>query len=282
MRYLPDGQVEFLGRMDDQVKVRGYRIEPGEIESVLLRQSEVKQAVVLAREDERQQKRLIAYVVVRNQAAVSEAELQQRIREQLPDYMVPQAVVLLDKLPLTSNGKVDRQALPKPEDVAGQKQRSYQPPTTLTQQMVAQIWSEVLKVSPIGVTDDFFRLGGHSLLATQVISRIRRAFTVELPLCFAVREFQHCQTFGADRNSTAQPGRLESPQHYAGSSRQILPLSFAQQRLWILDQLQPNNALYNIPRAIRMTGVLNRNAMERSLNEIVRRHENSTDEVCSL
>jgi amino acid adenylation domain-containing protein len=182
VRYLPDGQVEFLGRMDDQVKVRGYRIEPGEIESVLLRQSEVKQAVVLAREDERQQKRLIAYVVVRNQAAVNEAELQQRIREQLPDYMVPQAVVLLDKLPLTSNGKVDRQALPKPEDVAGQKQRSYQPPTTLTQQMVAQIWSEVLKVSPIGITDDFFQLGGHSLLATQVISRIREQFGMGIAL----------------------------------------------------------------------------------------------------
>jgi len=182
VRYLPDGQVEFLGRMDDQVKVRGYRIEPGEIESVLLQQSEVKQAVVLAREDERQEKRLIAYVVVRNPAAVSEAELQQRIREQLPDYMVPQAVVLLDKLPLTSNGKVDRQALPKPEDVAGQRKRSYQPPTTLTEQMVAQIWSDVLKVSPIGINDDFFQLGGHSLLATQVISRIRDQFGMGIAL----------------------------------------------------------------------------------------------------
>ena len=182
VRYLAQGEIEFLGRMDDQVKVRGYRIEPGEIESVLLRQVEVKQAVVLAREDERREKRLIAYVVVRNQATVSEAELQQRIREQLPDYMVPQAVVLLDKLPLTSNGKVDRQALPKPEEVAGQRKRSYQPPSTLTEQMVAQIWSDVLKVSPIGVNDDFFQLGGHSLLATQVISRIREQFGMGIAL----------------------------------------------------------------------------------------------------
>jgi amino acid adenylation domain-containing protein len=181
VRYQPDGQIEFLGRVDDQVKIRGYRIEPGEIESVLLRQTEVKQAVVLAREDERQEKRLIAYVVVRNQPAVSEAELQQKIREQLPDYMVPHAVVLMDKLPLTSNGKVDRQALPKPEDVAGKK-RTNQPPTTSTEQMVAQIWSEVLKVTHLGVHDDFFQLGGHSLLATQVISRIREQFGVGIAL----------------------------------------------------------------------------------------------------
>jgi hypothetical protein len=141
----------------------------------------VKQAVVLAREDERQEKRLIAYVVVRNQPAVSEAELQQKIREQLPDYMVPHAVVLMDKLPLTSNGKVDRQALPKPEDVAGKK-RTNQPPTSSTEQMVAQIWSEVLKVTHLGVHDDFFQLGGHSLLATQVISRIREQFGVGIAL----------------------------------------------------------------------------------------------------
>jgi amino acid adenylation domain-containing protein len=184
-RYGEDGNIEFLGRSDHQVKIRGFRIELGEIEAVLARHGSVKQVVVLAREDEQGEKRLLAYVVANREQATKEVtgeDLRAYLKQQLPDYMVPQAVVVLGKLPLNANGKIDRQALPEPEQASQEK--TYVAPRTATEQAIAEIWAEVLRREKhtIGVEDNFFDLGGHSLLATQVISRVRERFSVEIPM----------------------------------------------------------------------------------------------------
>ncbi len=178
-RYLPDGNIEFLGRGDDQVKIRGFRIELGEIESVLARRGGVKQAVVLAGEDERGDKRLLAYVVADPDQKNSPEELRAHLKEQLPDFMVPSAIVLLSKIPLNPNGKVDRQALPKPEAVDTKVRIA---PKTPTEEGILKIWAEVLRRDHLSTDDNFFDLGGHSLLATQVISRVREKFQIELPI----------------------------------------------------------------------------------------------------
>jgi acyl-coenzyme A synthetase/AMP-(fatty) acid ligase/acyl carrier protein len=189
-RYGVDGNIEFLGRGDDQVKIRGFRIELGEIEAVLARHAAVKQVVVLAREDSSGEKRLLAYVVANREASsagsssgvVTGEELRTYLKQQVPDYMVPQAVMVLAKLPLNANGKIDRQELPEPEQA--QAARAYIAPRTETEKTIVAIWAEVLRREPgqISVEDNFFDLGGHSLLATQVISRVRERFSVEVPM----------------------------------------------------------------------------------------------------
>ena len=178
-RFFPDGNVEFLGRGDDQVKIRGFRIELGEIESVLTAKPGVKQAVVVAREDERGDKRLIAYLVADQSLSNSSDDLRSYLRQQLPEFMVPAAMVLLPKIPLNPNGKVDRRALPEPEAVQA---REFIAPKNDTEEKVARIWQEVFRRERIGTDENFFELGGHSLLATQVISRIREQFRVELAI----------------------------------------------------------------------------------------------------
>ena len=184
-RYLEDGNIEFLGRGDDQVKIRGFRIELGEIESALARHTSVKQAVVIAREDEQGDKRLLAYIVKHREATaageVSGEELRTYLKQQLPDYMVPQAVVIVPKIPLNANGKIDRQALPEPEQA---QQKTYVAPRTATERTIAEIWAEVLRreKDTIGADDNFFDLGGHSLMATQVISRVRECFAADVPV----------------------------------------------------------------------------------------------------
>ena len=185
--------------------------------------------------------------------------------------MVPTAVVVLDKLPLTANGKVDRKQLPAPEAVASS--RSYTAPSTPTEQVLAQIWSEVLKIKQIGANDNFFDLGGHSLLATQVISRIRRAVGVELPLRSLFESPTIFKLSARIEQFRRDQVGLQSLPLVRVPRDQAIPLSFAQQRLWILDQLEPNNPLYNIPRALRFIGKLDTEALRKSLNEIVRRHE---------
>jgi len=178
-RYLPDGNVEFLGRVDDQVKIRGFRIELGEIESALTREPGVKQAVVVAREDARGEKRLVAYVASDQSENGTADRLRAQLKEQLPECMIPSAIVLLPKIPLTPNGKVDRQQLPEPETVEA---KVYVAPQTPTEEIIARIWTEVLRRDQISRDDNFFDLGGQSLLATQVVSRIREHFRVELPI----------------------------------------------------------------------------------------------------
>jgi hypothetical protein len=177
VRYLATGEIEFLGRVDEQVKIRGHRVEPGEAEAVLSRHPGVRQAIVIARSDVAGETQLAAYVVKRDAASLTAAEIQSFLKQELPEYMVPAAVVFLAKLPLTANGKLDRQALPAPEAV---RERTYEAPQTEIEQALSTIWEQVLRRERIGRLDNFFDIGGHSLLATQIISRVRDRFRASL------------------------------------------------------------------------------------------------------
>jgi acyl carrier protein len=193
VRYQPDGALEFLGRIDHQVKIRGFRIELGEIETTLADHPAVKEAAVIAREDTAGDKRLTAYVVFEGEPGPASAELRAFLKERLPDYMVPSAFVFLEMLPLTANGKVDRKALPAPDQNRPEQEESYVAPRTPAEVMLANIWTEILGVKQAGVHDNFFNLGGHSLLATQVVSRMREVFQAEVPL----RSFFEAPTIAA-------------------------------------------------------------------------------------
>ncbi|HEX8872059.1 MAG TPA: amino acid adenylation domain-containing protein, partial [Candidatus Acidoferrum sp.] len=272
-RYLMDGRIEFQGRIDNQVKVRGYRIELGEIETVLGKHPSVQECVVIAREDVQGDKRLVGYVVPVAGQTVNASELRTWVKERLPEYMVPVAVVSMERLPLSPNGKVDRKNLPAPEYRRPELEGEYEQARTPAEEVMAGIWAEVLKLDQVGVHDDFFALGGHSLLATQVVSRVRQAFQVELPL----RALFEAPTVAGltEKAETLQREKqgLQAPPIVRVDRRQKLPLSFAQQRLWFLDQLEPESPLYNVPHIVRMTGKLDIAVLDRTLNEIVRRHE---------
>ena len=180
-RYLSDGSIEFKGRTDEQVKVRGFRIEPGEIESALSEHEGVKEAIVVAREETGGEKRVIAYIVAGQEGRPGINELRSHLKSRLPDYMIPSAFVYLDALPLTSHGKIDRRALPAPDAERPALAEAFLAPRTGVEEMLASIWSDVLGVR-VGVNDNFFELGGHSLLATQVMSRVREVFGIEIAL----------------------------------------------------------------------------------------------------
>jgi len=257
-RHLPDGRMEVLGRIDHQVKIRGFRIELGEIEAVLTALPDVREAVVVAREGQ-----LVAYVV--GDAAAE--ELRRSLYERLPEYMVPSALVSLPALPLTPNGKVDRKALPAPE--WQRAEGGYLAPRTPVEEVLAGIWAEVLGLERVGVTDHFFELGGHSLLATRVMSRLRSALGVDVPLrdLFAAPRL-------ADFAARVEVGTVPpAPPLVAVPHDGALPLSFAQQRLWFFSQLEPDNPLYNMPGALRVEGPLDGAVLALCLGEIVRRHE---------
>jgi acyl-coenzyme A synthetase/AMP-(fatty) acid ligase/acyl carrier protein len=181
VRYLRDGNIEYLGRIDHQVKIRGFRIELGEIEAVLRQHRAVEDAVVIGQEYDLHDKRLVAYVVPSQEQVLSTSELRHYLKQKLPDHMVPSAFVRLEALPLTPNDKVDRRALPMPDRIRSVEE-TFAPPLTPFEEALAGIWSEVLRLDSVGIHDNFFALGGHSLLATQVISRLRQAFGIELPL----------------------------------------------------------------------------------------------------
>jgi acyl-coenzyme A synthetase/AMP-(fatty) acid ligase/acyl carrier protein len=180
-RYLPDGNIEYLGRIDNQVKIRGFRIELGEIEAALSQHEDVQTSVVIIREDSPGDKRLVAYIVPQTEIKLESSELRSFLKNKLPEYMIPNAFVFLEVLPLTPNGKVDRRALPTP-DIQSELIDKYVAPRTATEEILAQIWAQVLKVDLVGINDNFFILGGHSLLATQLVSRIRSSFKVEISL----------------------------------------------------------------------------------------------------
>ena len=271
-RYLPDGNLQYLGRGDHQVKIRGVRIELGEIETALSRHPSVLQAIVTVHEGSRREGRLVAYVVARPQSDPTAVELRTFLKDQLPEHMVPATFLMLDSFPLTSNGKVNRQALPAPGEDRPELAKAYVGSRTPTEELLADIWSQVLGIERVGIHDDFFDLGGHSLLATQVVSRIRETFQIELPLR---RLFETPTVAGLAEGLELSP---QNGQFQLSPIRPIprdgnLPLSFAQQRLWFIDQLDPGNPVYNFPVAVRLKGALDLNALEQSLNEIVRRHE---------
>jgi amino acid adenylation domain-containing protein len=260
-RWRRDGAMEFLGRLDDQVKLRGHRIELGEVESVLRAHPGVREAAVALREE-----RLVAYVV----GEASASELKALCGKKLPEYMVPQAFVTLEALPLTPNGKVNRRALPAPErgTLTGGVA-----PRTGAEEVLSEIWAEVLGLPRVGVEESFFDLGGHSLLATQVVARVRDAFGVEIPLR-VLFEAPTVAELGrrVEEALTAQQG-VKAPALVPFPRDGELPLSFSQQRLWFLAELEPGSAAYNIPGAVRLTGVLQVEALRQSLEEIERRHE---------
>lgn len=272
-RYRADGSIEFLGRVDHQVKIRGYRIELGEIEARLSQHPGVAAAALSVWEDHNHDKRLVAYAAALPGLSLTPSELRDFLQSRLPAYMIPSLFIILDKLPLTPNGKINRRALPPPDRNRPDTETAYIPPHSPTEKRLAAVWAQILGVDQIGRADHFFELGGHSLLATRVVSHIRQAFAIELPL----RDLFEAPTL----EQLAE--RIESQQHSVtpGLAASILPaprpehipLSFSQQRLWLLDQITPHNPAYQIPGAVQLFGPLKVEALYKSLAEIVQRHE---------
>ncbi|OYE00557.1 non-ribosomal peptide synthetase [Nostoc sp. 'Peltigera membranacea cyanobiont' 232] len=271
-RYLPDGNIEYLGRIDNQVKIRGFRIELGEIEAALSQHPHVQASCVIAHEDTPGDKRLVAYIVPQAQVTLTISELRSDLKKKLPDYMVPSAIVILESLPLTPNGKVDRRALPAAEP-SSELLEKYVAPRSPIEEILALIWQQVLKVELVGRHDNFFELGGHSLLATQLISRVRSSLKVELPLRSLFAAPTIAQLAPSIQQLQQQNLELAAPPILPRTGNVELPLSYAQQRLWFLDQFEPNSASYNIPFGLRLVGTLNVAALEQSLIEIIYRHE---------
>jgi amino acid adenylation domain-containing protein len=270
-RWLPDATLEFAGRVDHQVKIRGFRVEPGEIEAVLSQHLGVQDAVVVTREAADGSKNLVAFVVGRSNNTLRGDELKKYLRENAPEYMVPADIVLIDALPLTANGKIDREALLAANPTSPQSANPYVAPSTELEKALAKLFSDALGGVPVGLYDNFFELGGHSLTATRLVSQVRSVLGIELPL----RAFFEEPTVA----NVALAVMSAKGSRDLGSSIEVIPrdgrlsLSFAQQRLWFVDHLVPGSALYNIPLAIRLRGDLDTPVLERSLNEVVRRHE---------
>lgn len=275
VRYLPDGNMEFLGRIDNQIKIRGYRVELGEIEAVLHQCPGLAAAAVIVHEGATGDKRLTAVLVPSAGLATCEVSaVRQFLTTRLPDYMVPAAFVVLDALPLTPNGKIDRQALSKLEAEQLGVAVTRAVPHTLIEEILLGLWQRVLGLEQIDLYANFFEIGGHSLLATQLISQIRQVFQFELSFAHF---FQFSWIAGlAEYLAQAMQGESSGPRpQIQPLSRHIplFPLSFAQQRLWILDQLEPGNPAYNITILVRLEGQLSVQALEHSLNALVQRHE---------
>ncbi|HEX2094053.1 MAG TPA: AMP-binding protein, partial [Longimicrobiaceae bacterium] len=274
VRRLPDGTLEFLGRMDDQVKVRGHRVEPGEVAEALGAHPRLAQAAVVARESAAQGRHLVAYVVARRGEPIPTAgELRDFLSRTLPEYMIPSAFVALDALPLTPNGKVDRAALPAPPAVRPALSAPYVAPRTEAERQVAAVWEEVLGITGIGAEDGFAELGGHSLAATQAVARFRHALGVEVPLATVLgggTVAEVARVLEAARSEGSAPG---TPPLHPVPRDGDLPVSLSQEQVWFLTQLAPDNLSYNAQAVLDFRGVLDVTALERTLTEIVRRHE---------
>ena len=267
-RRRPDGDLEYLGRIDGQVKIRGFRIEVGEIEAALHRHPGVHESVVMALPDGSGSRRLVAWVVGRG-AHPSVHELREHLLASLPEYMVPAAFLFLEKLPLTSHGKVDRRSLPDPGDHRPDLGAAVVAPRTRTEARLAQVWREILRLEEVGIHDNFFELGGHSLLVAQLASRVRAAFGVELPL-LAVFEAPTLAALAARLPEVEEPESAPIPRVPRGGP---LPLSSGQERLWFLDRLNPGSSVYNIWIALRLEGRLDLPVFRAALAHVVRRHE---------
>ncbi|MCF4994541.1 amino acid adenylation domain-containing protein [Pseudomonas syringae] len=272
-RYRAEGVIEYIGRIDHQVKIRGFRIELGEIEARLLALDSVRETVVVA-QDGPTGAQLVGYVVAASGEvpdaegeAALRAELKARLKAELPEYMVPAHLLFLAQLPLTPNGKVDRKALPAPD--ASLLQSAYVAPQTATQHTVAGIWQRVLKLEQVGLGDNFFELGGHSLLVTQVVSRVRQALNVQVPLR-TLFEHSTLEDFVAAlgvEQAQREPSIVSLPRS------QPLALSYAQERQWFLWQLDPLSTAYHVPAALRLRGELHLSALQQSFDALIARHE---------
>jgi len=270
-RWLDSGDIEFLGRIDHQVKVSGYRIELGEIESVLATHPAIKEVAVIAREDAPGDRRLVAYIVM-NDMVADWSQVRDFLKQSLPEYMIPSAIVSLGALPLTVNGKLDRAALPAPSGERPDLASNYRVPGDDTEELLVSIWAEVLKLDEVGIDDDFFELGGNSLTATQVVSRLWGGRGVRI----TVRDIFETRTVaGLARRVGESYGGVApwGPRVRRVDREQGAPLSYAQRRLWFLQEWAPSSAAYNIAVARRIVGVLDMEVFARALREVVRRHE---------
>jgi amino acid adenylation domain-containing protein len=265
-RVNPHGDIEFLGRVDDQVKIRGFRIELGEIEALLLSHPGIREAVVIARPNEVGDTELVAYLVAREVCPGATA-LREYLGTQLPDYMLPNAYVMLSAFPLTPNGKLDRKALPAP---ARDRQLSYRAPRNEREQLLAALWTQVLGVERVGLDDNFFELGGHSLTATRLVSRLRSSLGLEVPVRAL---FQH-PTLGEFIDQALPKADASTLPPITAQHRQpSTAMSYAQERLWLFDRLHPGSTTYNVPESVRLHGDLDVLALERSFALLLQRHD---------
>ncbi|HEX7773007.1 MAG TPA: condensation domain-containing protein, partial [Pyrinomonadaceae bacterium] len=272
-RYLPDGNIEFLGRLDHQIKIRGFRVELGEIETTLRSHPGVLDAVVLAVKDKLDDKRLVAYLIARDETSLTRSELRSFLRERLPEHMTPAVLLMLKEFPLKLNGKIDRNALPAPDRFRPVLETPYVAPRTTTEKELAGIFEEVLDVTPVGIHDSLSDLGGHSLKVTRIAARIPYAFQIDLPL----------QTIFESSTIAQLAQRIDSAERRTQSSPlppirvmerpDELPLAYSQERIWFLQQLVPESRAYHFQATFRFKGRLDIPALEKSLNEMVKRHE---------
>ncbi len=264
-RWLPQGNLEFLGRLDHQVKIRGLRIELGEIEQCLLACHSIKEALVMATED----KYLCAYVVPASPGAFNVSDIRENLSRQLPDYMIPSFFVPLERIPLTANGKIDRKALPSPDKTAGGE--VYVPPHSVVEKKMAAIWSDILRIpgGEISIDSDFFTLGGHSLKATSLVSRIHKEFDVKIPLAevFRIPRIKELSIYikenAGELHVSIEP--VEQKEYY--------PLSSVQKRLYVLQQMGLEDTTYNVPMAVVLDGLLNLEGLENTFRQLIERHE---------
>jgi len=272
-RYLPDGNIEFLGRIDHQVKIRAFRIEPGEIETVLVQHPAVLETVVLAREDQAGEKRLTAYIVSRGRGKLTASELRSHLSKHLPDYMIPSVFVMLDSMPLTVNGKVDRRALPLPDRTRPELDEIHAVPRNEIERKLAAIWTEVLGLEQVGINDNFFELGGDSLSAIRVMSRFQN---------FPGLDLSHVSLFEAPtiaelahriNDAHVRPSGMKLRPVLSQSCNGNAPLSFGQQEIWLSAQLWPDVPVYNETFTIYMKGEFNPVVLEQALNNLIVRHE---------
>ncbi|MCD5421042.1 non-ribosomal peptide synthase/polyketide synthase [Rhodococcus pyridinivorans] len=265
-RWVVSGDLEYLGRADDQVKIRGFRIELGEVEAAVLAQDEVAHAAVIVREDTPGAARIVAYVVPHDGMSIDTEALRSGVAVVLPEYMVPSAFVVIDAIPLTVNGKLDRRALPEPVF----ETRGFRAPSTPIEEIVAGVFADVLDVDRIGADDDFFALGGNSLIATQVVARLGAALDAQVP----VRTLFEASTVAELATRVEQEsGRGARVPLTARTRPESIPLSPAQQRMWFLNRFDPDSTAYNIPFALRMTGALDVDALRAAVADLVARHE---------
>ncbi|WP_141695416.1 phosphopantetheine-binding protein, partial [Paenibacillus polymyxa] len=265
-RWMPDGSIEYLGRIDHQVKIRGYRIELGEVEAQLLTVDGIQKAIVTAWENEDGHKDLCAYIIA--SASLSLPELRNALQPKLPDYMIPTYVVQLDRFPLTPNGKIDRKALPAPE-ARLEGGLEYVAPRTPLEAKLAQIWQDVLKLSSVGVTDSFFDVGGHSLRATTLVAKIHQ----ELDSRITLREvFQHF-TIEQQAQLIATHGTDTYTVIPAAAKQAYYPVSSAQKRLYILSHLEGGDLSYNMPGVLTVEGPLQADRLEDAFRQLIARHE---------
>jgi amino acid adenylation domain-containing protein len=273
VRYRQDGVIEFLGRIDNQVKVRGFRIELGEVEAALSLHPAVRETVVVAQECAPGDNRLVAYVVAHHEAPQQTSDLRDFLKERLPAYMVPSVFMHIDRVPLTPSGKVDRRGLPAPDFNSTQATETFAPARTTLEELMCNIWCEVLGLERIGIHDNFFDLGGHSLLATRLMARVRDVLQIELSLNLL---FENPTVAGlAAKAETARQDKEPLPvlPIQRAPRDEHIPLSFAQERIWFLNKLNPANASYHVPRAFRLRGTLNTDLIAQVFTELVRRHE---------